>query len=71
MKLKWKAKEKQNLHKNSTFKKLTIISVATKIMTIMCPTYQNFLGNICLWKSMLKSFKNQHKTLKETYFGQD
>ena len=40
-------------------------------LTHNVPNLPKPLGNICLRKSMLKSFRNQHKTLKETNFGQD
>ena len=51
-------------------KKLTIISVAIQIMAVFTQNLPKLFRKDCSRDSILKSFINQFKTIKETYFGQ-
>ena len=53
------------------FQKQTVISVVTKIIAVLIQNLSKSFRNVWLWDSMLKSFKNQFKKIKETDSGQD
>ena len=66
------SKGKTEFHKYYTFRKLTIISVATEIMTLLMDFMSNLpktFGEQLFTKIMIQSLRNQYKTIKEIKFG--
>ena len=71
--IKMESKGKTKFHKYYTFQKLTIISIATEIVTTLTNVVSNLLkknlGNNCTREFMMQSPKNQCKAIMEIDFG--